>query len=132
MKKQQNLSSEWSLKTPLYLNKKDKTYKKHLKQLKTQGFSDTELWCLNMCIAKFILPRLKRFKTVTIGYPATLSEKKWQIVLDKMIFSFEWVVTETTMTEEYMKLSDKKKKLNWKKYDEGIKLFSQYFLSLWW
>jgi len=132
MKKQQKLHSEWSLKTPLYINKKDKMYKKHLNQLKKQGFSDTELWSLDVCISKFILPRLKRFKTISGGYPANLSEKKWQKILDKIIFSFEWNIEENEMSEEYMKLSEKKLKRCWEKYNEGIKLFAEYFNALWW
>ena len=35
-----DLISEWSHKSPMYIDKSDKRYKKHAKQLKTNGFSE--------------------------------------------------------------------------------------------
>jgi hypothetical protein len=86
------LHSKWSVKKPLYITKKDKRYAKHLKQLKERGFSDTETWSLYSVLSDFILPRLKRFKEVTNGFPSTgdMTMEKWYEILDKMIFAFEW------------------------------------------
>jgi len=67
-------------------------------------FKDEELWSLDVTIAKFILPRLKKFKKVT-GCPGQFlldeegnlrqdpgfvkdAEQRWQDILDKMIWSF--------------------------------------------
>ena len=43
-----------------------------------------------------------------------------------------WNIEENEMSEEYMKLSEKKLKRCWEKYNEGIKLFAEYFNALWW
>ena len=88
----------------------DRPHWTHLKQLKETGFSDTETWCLFACITEFVLPRLKRFKKINNGYPDGLTEKKWQTILSKMVFAFEWIIMNEEMTEEYIKLSDKKKR----------------------
>ena len=130
--KKEKLISKWSIEKPLYIDENDKRYKRHLKELKETGFSDTETWSLYSCISEFILPRLKRFKEINAGYPSNLTEIKWNKILDKMIFSFEWTLEQDEMSEEYMSLSDKKKEINWKRYNEGMKLFAEYFRDLWW
>ena len=124
------LKSKWSLKSPLYLKKSDKRYKRHLKQLKDNGFSDSETWGLDSVIAEFILPRLKRFKEVTNGFPSTLTEAKWDAILDDMIFAFEWDLLDDN--DEYEKMSEKEKKAGWDRYNKGIRLFAEYFRELWW
>jgi hypothetical protein len=123
----QKLTSRWSLKQPLYLEKNDKRYKAHAKELKENGFSHAETWGLNSVIAEFILPRLKRFKEVTNGYPMGLIEDQWNDILDKMIFAFDWV-----LTYEDKNLSDEEIKDGFKKFDEGMELFSENFMDLWW
>jgi hypothetical protein len=132
IKKKEKLVSKWSLKEPLFLDKKDDRYESQLKQLKERGFSDTETWSLFTVIAEFVLPRLERFKEIKGGYPSDLTERKWNIILNKMIFAFEWAIMDGEMTKEYMDLSDKERKANWKKYDEGMDLFAEWFMALWW
>ena len=88
------------------------------------GFYDKETWNLDYTIAKFILPRLKRFRDVTICYPPELkSFDEWQKILDKMIWSFE------SMINDYDDALDPEQS---KKQQEGLDLFSKYFADLWW
>ena len=131
--KQYNIEYKWVTKKPLYIDKKDKRYKKYIKQLKEDGFSATETWCLSSVMAQFILPRLIRFKEICNGYPGNddfPTMEKWYEGLDKMIFAFEWALANDE--EENYKLSDEIKKANWDKYEEGMKLFTKYFMALWW
>jgi hypothetical protein len=123
----EKLISKWSVKAPLYIDKKDKRYKKYVKQLKRDGFSNTETWGLYSVIAEFVLPRLKRFKEITICYPMDLTMDKWRAILDKMIFSFDWI-----LTNDELKLNQNQLNIGYKKCDEGIELFSKYFRDLWW
>lgn len=120
-------------------------------QRKSRGFDDTELWNLDSTIAKFITPRLKKFKKNTHSTPGVVvyeiggeeavlnsdsetSEKanaKWMEILDKMIWTFEnWDKepdTEGVHGEEFRKLIDE-----WNtKIKEGLDLFAKYFGSLW-
>lgn len=69
--------------------------KKWLKQHgKYVPYSD--LWNLDITIANFVLPRLKKFKEENDGYPEREemdTPEKWNEALDKMILAFEYVVS---------------------------------------
>lgn len=92
-------------------------------QRKTRGFDDTQLWGLYDSIARFILPRLRQFKGCHAGWPASLTEKKWEKVLDDMIKFFEFVVSDDTWhtpgTPEAIE------------YERCRKAFVKHFFSLW-
>lgn len=132
MKKIKKEKCKWALKKPLYLDVKDKRYKKHVKQLKEDGFSNAETWSLYNVITDFTLPRLKRFREIHMGYPACYTAEKWKEILDEIIFAFEWVNTEDDPIDEYIKMTDKERKANWKRYEKGMKLFATNFMGLWW
>lgn len=97
------------------------------KQPQYHHFTNDELWNLDCTIAKFVLPRLKRFKKHTIAHPATLTEKQWDNILDKMIFSFEHIASDNLWALE----SVGNKKIE-KKVQEGLQLFATWFTALWW
>lgn len=92
-----------------------------------QHFTNEELWSLDCTIAKFILPRLKRFKKHTNGYPGDLTEKKWNSILDKILFSFDVIAGDKMWDVEYM--GNEK---FWKTVQEGLDLFAERFNCLWW
>ena len=131
--KKYEIPYKWVTKKPLYIEKTDERYKRYIKQIKKDGFSNTETWCLTSVVSQFILPRLIRFREINNGYPGNddfPTMEKWHEGLDKMIFAFEWALANDE--EENYKLSDKIKKGYWKRYEEGMKLFSKYFMALWW
>jgi hypothetical protein len=94
------------------------------RQRKKWGFDDRETWSLDNSIAKFVLPRLKRFREITYGYPSNLTLEKWQKILDKMIYAMDMVCKE--WDGNFVPEDDHKK------VAEGLKLFGQYFRHLWW
>lgn len=95
------------------LETNDKRLKKFKKQRIERGFDDSELWNLDFTIAKFILPRLKAFKES--GHGIELE------IIDKIILAFDIKVNGNFhMTDE-----------EYEKWNEGIKLFSEYFNGLW-
>ena len=55
---------------------------------------DKDTWNLFAVISQFVLPRLKRFKKLTNGYPIGMTEKQWDVILDKMIFSMDFYVND--------------------------------------
>ncbi len=125
------LKSKWSLKKPLFLEKSDKRYARHVKQLKKNGFSDSETWCLDSVICQFILPRLIRFKEVNIGFPGgDVTAQQWDDMLDEMIFAFDWSLNNEE--PKYEGLTDKEKNANWERYQKGMDLFAKWFRHLWW
>ena len=81
-----------------------------------RGFDDTELWNLDTTILKFVLPRLKRFRECTIGYPPEFKTlEEWQECLDKMIDNIDKII-KSEEDADY----------------EGFELFKKYFFNLWW
>lgn len=92
-------------------------------QREERGFDDTELWNLDVTIAEFILPRLKKFREVCFGYPGDLnSQEEWHSILDKIIKAMEIIDSDDKI------LSQKDFLLK----EEGLKLFAEYFSNLWW
>ena len=96
---------------------------KWYRQRKKWGFDDRDTWNLDHTIAEFTLPRLRRFREVTNGYPGKLTFKEWDEILGKIIYSMEAISEEWEESEDV----DKSKKMQ-----EGLDLFGKYFRHLWW
>lgn len=89
-----------------------------------RGFDDSETWSLRDTIANFISPRLTVFRDKTVATPSNLEEKEWHEILTKMIRAFDLVRRE----EGTFILTDDEQK----EYEEGIELYNEYFMALWW
>jgi len=91
-----------------------------LKDLTEQDRDD--LFNLDRTIAEWVLPKLIKFREVTPSYPGSCeSLEEWRGILDKMISSFRIVVDSVALgsAEED------------KEFDEGMRLFAEYFRALW-
>ena len=107
------------------LKYKDNRLEELYNQRKVRGFDDSETWSLCSTIAKFTLPRLKRFKELKFCHPCNIDEKTWDTYLDEMIYAFEYAVNKYDIDTEYSE-EEFNRVLN------GFKLFGEYFLDLWW
>ena len=88
---------------------------------KKKGLSkvtNSELMDLDYAIAKYILPRLIAFKKKTNSYPSGKTFEEYLEVLDKIIWSFNYVVKDVKGQED-------------DRYREGMNLFAEYFRTLW-
>lgn len=106
------------------LKYKDSRLDRLYEQRKTLGYDDSETWSLYTTIANFILPRLKRFKELTISVPCELTEEEWKNCLDQMIYAFEYAAN----LDERECYSNE----DFEKVQKGFKLFGEFFLDLWW
>ena len=128
--------------------------KKWLKQHRLY-VNPKETWSLDVNLAKYIIPRLKKFKELNNGYPG-ISEmdtpEKWDEALDKMIQAFEYVIdldeywlddprydyTDIMFgknKEFYEKIKENKITEDIRRLaeiNEGLQLFAKYYMSLWW
>lgn len=106
----------------------------YLLQRLQRGFDDTEMWNLNSVIARFVLPRLKRFKEINHGYPINMTWEQWNEILDKMIWVFEHYDYEDDIFDgvEYCKMSKEQKEDIQTRHQEGLNLFGEYMDALWW
>lgn len=84
-----------------------------------------EVWGLYDTLAKYILPRLHKFKEVNVNsYPQGFSSiEEWHNTIDKMIWSFEIVIKDDWSTRDAL--------ADIKRYEEGMALFAKYFRDLW-
>lgn len=114
-----------------------------------------ETWSLDVNLAKYIIPRLKKFKKLNNGYPGIgemNTPEKWDEALDKMIQAFEYVIdldeywiddpkydyTDIMFgknKEFYEKIKENKITEDIRRLaaiNEGLQLFAKYYMSLWW
>lgn len=113
----------------------------------------SDLWSLDITIAEFVLPRLKKFKKENISYPGIdemNTSEKWDEALDKMILAFEYVIswddwwlddpkynyirTESKYDDEYVAKIRKSRFDEIKRrqvvVNEGLHLFAKWFQHL--
>lgn len=107
------------------IDERDKRWEDFKRQRVERGFDESETWALDSTIAKFILPRLTEFRECTCGYPGFMdSADEWHDVLNKMIDAFELLAKDD---KPIVWPEDEREVI-----DEGLKLFAEYFESLWW
>lgn len=102
------------------------------RQIETE-FHKYDTWNLNHTLALIIAPLLRQFKETKYGYPSQFSDnkyggtgegpEKWDEILDKMIWTFEWYARE----DKYLGID----KATLERRDEGLRLFAQYYPDLW-
>ena len=108
---------------------------KHFFQYITRGYSDRQIWSLDYTIAEFVVPRLRTLKKQTHGYALDFKTmEEWHEAVDKMIWSFEFVLSgygvsdfDSKDPKEWAKKNDARTK----KYTEGMELFAKYYWNLW-
>lgn len=89
----------------------------------SHGYSDREIWNLDHSGARWFLPRLRRLKEIQCGHPGNLTESEWDEILNKIIEAFEILVK-----EDFLWGLDS---VNAEKVKKGLKLFGEYYTSLW-
>ena len=97
-------------------------YRQYKKRRKNRMYIDT--FNLDYNISKYILPRLKIFKETHMTFPPNLTEEEWNNILDKMILAFE-----LTTRENGIRIWSEEES---KQIDEGLNLFREWFMALWW
>lgn len=78
---------------------KDKRFNRYAKQLLKRGFDDSETWDLGLSMAEWMIPRLKRFKKLNVGYPGRFAKykdgyEKWNKIIDEILWMLEEEVNE--------------------------------------
>lgn len=87
-------------------------------------FDDNETWSLDQTIAKFILPRLKRYRDINFSPPLGLTDDEWNDILNRMIVSFGIAADDS----RYSKMNKDELKI----FEDGFEQFHKYFKELYW
>lgn len=93
-------------------------------QRQQKGWDDSETWALDHTIAKFVMPRLKRFRDISIAVPYGLEEDEWNDILNQMITGFEIAADDT----RWFNITDQEYKI-WR---NGFEKFCEYYEDLNW
>jgi hypothetical protein len=124
---------------PKYLNipnicfslteKDDEREQKFKRQRIERGFDDSETWALDSTIVDFILPRLTRFRDLTIAFPAGFNSlQEWKETLDCMIMAFQLIHADRNgECISYNNYAEDAEIV-----DYGLDLFRKWFFALWW
>lgn len=120
---------------------------------------DFDVYSMDNTLAHVVVPMLKKLKSVKIGIPGDLvheihefneqselhldltakeldklefeqAEKKWNDIMDKMIWSFEQAMND--YEDLYEEVAKGELESYEKKLAEGFNLFGKYYRSLWW
>lgn len=99
------------------------------------GYNDLDRWNAYVAIAKYSLPLIKWTRENKMGTPCRLTEKQWNNILDKIIYSLEQCIDDTDEPCYNTKLKGDKLTEEIKKYEKkvhkGLKLFGNYFRAIW-
>lgn len=105
-------------------------------QRAVRGYSDSDIWELDVHLTSLILPRLIEFRQIaTNSFPAEAgSHENWMNTLDKMILAFQIMKKSDDPGMGYDVDSDDfldLVKADQEKIDEGLKLFAEFYQGLW-
>lgn len=97
-------------------------------QIFTRGWSDEDTYSLDVTIAKFVLPRLQRFKELSLSKPV-FANRGIAEEIDQMIFSFQKCAKRFDDSDDNENYWDEE---TIKKIEEGLDSFAKNFHYLWW
>lgn len=102
---------------------------KWLRQRWGMGFDDREIMNLDMTIAAFVVPRLKRFIEKTNGHPSDITNEEWLNELRDMIYAMECIRDSVYAMPGFgvCGCSD----LDHDRIERGLGLFSKRIFYLW-
>lgn len=89
------------------------------------GFNPEETYSLDYSICKFVLPRLKYFQKTKKAHPVQYTEQQWTDIVEKMITAFQ--LMDDSYDDCFLIKEEDEQTIK-----EGLRLFSENFLCLWW
>ena len=91
---------------------------------------DHDMWNLDHTLSLVIHPSLLKFKEKLNGHPSHVTLEEWEIILDKMIWSFGQIVNWNEEEPDYLHSKEEYDAYH-AKIQEGLDLFGKYFRNLW-
>lgn len=84
-----------------------------------------DTWSVDVTLAYIIAPLLRKLKETAHGYPSSLTEVRWNEILDEMIWAFEY------KRDNFDTITDENRENTQQRLNAAFKLFGQYYESLW-
>lgn len=100
--------------------------------LESIQIDEWDTWNMDYTLSLLIVPMLNQLKEGGHGYPAMLdSFEEWHEILDKMIWSFEQAKNAHEGDYGLALNNNEEYKAYMNRVQEGLDLFSKYYMSLW-
>lgn len=93
------------------------------KERAERGFDDTETWNIDLTIAKFLAPRLERFKEIGAKCPVSLTMERWNGILQEIIDGLNIMIKSNASPMDQEDLE---------KYSRAWRLLQKWHWDLWW
>lgn len=91
----------------------------------TRGWDDSDTWALDDTFVRWFLPRLRRYRELTNGYPGNLnSAEEWDEILGKIV----WALDQHQIDDWHLHLPEEERP----KVDEGFMLLGRWLQAMWW
>lgn len=106
-------------------------------QKKVRGFGFSDLWDIRSFHSPLMLRYMEEFRDNMHGYPAVITEKEWDEILEEIIFAFRWWAYEEEALHSAWRSSADSEALHLllKKGNErahkGLHLFAEWYPSIW-
>lgn len=96
-------------------------------QRRTRGFDDSETWSLDNTLAKWLVPRLRRFKqlNICIWGPNDEDGAVTDKIIDEIVWTFEFLGS-----DDFYEAPPNDPR--WQRYEKGLDLFRENINHLWW
>ena len=90
-----------------------------------------DTWNMDQTLAMIIHPMLIQLKATKHGYPSTLTEERWDEMLDEMIWAFEQKCRDNWMDDYGYSWDSEEAKVHQERMTAAFKLFGEYYESFW-
>jgi hypothetical protein len=92
-----------------------------------RGYSDRDVWSIDFYLNSWMPKALEQLKRTTRGHPIGMSEKAWDLKLDRMIRAFETAKA----IEGYEYLTPEKYRVALRQFRKDFDVFKNHYFSLW-
>lgn len=119
-----------------------------------RGYSDKDVWSIDIWFKSIIIPMLEQLKETKQGYPIDMTEEEWNLTLNNMINYFKECTDfycsekneyedeymsrimstneyDKSLTNKWLKREEEIDKYKNEMKDKAFELFSKHFYSLW-
>lgn len=119
-----------------------------------RGYSDEDVWSIDIWFKSIIIPMLEQLKETKQGYPIDMTEEEWNLTLNNMINYFKECTDfycsekneyedeymsrimstneyDKSLTNKWLKREEEIDKYKNEMKDKAFELFSKHFYSLW-
>lgn len=119
-----------------------------------RGYSDEDVWSIDIWFKSIIIPMLEQLKETKQGHPIDMTEEEWNLTLNNMINYFKECTDfycsekneyedeymshimsaneyDKSLTNKWLKREEEIDKYKNEMKDKAFELFSKHFYSLW-